>query len=128
MVQESVAEDIIGPEYVVDDEGVDLSGSMYLPLRFGRVSVMGLIDTGATVSVVHPTVFAKIARDTGAHLEEKESSLRLADGSSVDVLGVARLSFCVGSGSDAVEHMLKVACIEAPVVIELDFLRAQGCV
>ena len=88
---------------------------------------MGLIDTGSTVSVVHPSVLARLSEDCEIPLSRETGRLRLADGSVTGSLGTVQLDLQLGTGKDVWSHVMVVAEIEAPVVIGIDFLRKYQC-
>lgn len=103
-------------------------GSLYMPLEVNGVSVTALVDSGSTISVIHPVVFVKIARGGDVTLNGQEGKLRLADGSLASTLGNVQLKIRVGTSELPLEHEMVVAPVEAPVVLGLDFLRAHGCI
>ena len=75
------AKQMFGPNQDTVELETDATGSLYLPLFVSRVSVMGMIDTGLTVSVVHPSVLAMWSEDSEIPLNSETGRLRLADGS-----------------------------------------------
>ena len=78
-----------------DDNEIELETyttvSLYLPLPKSGVSVMGLLDTGSTVSVVHPSVLSRLSQDYDICLNCESGGLRLADGSDTESLGTVQL-------------------------------------
>ena len=102
-------------------------GCLYLPLRMNDVSVVALIDTRSTVSVVHPSVLAKIPSDVEVHLRDRSGRIRLADGSETESLGTVQLRVPLGTGKDMWTHEWIVAEIESPVVLGVDFLQMHQC-
>ena len=88
---------------------------------------MGLLDTGSTVSVVHPSVLSRLSQDSEICLNSEIGRLRLADGSATESLGTVQLDLQLGTGKDIWPHMMVVAEIEAPIVIGIDFLRKHQC-
>ena len=54
---------LFGPDDNEIELETDTTGSLYLPLLVSGVSVMGLLDTGSTVSVVHPSVLSRLSQD-----------------------------------------------------------------
>ena len=39
----------------------DRMGSLYISLRINEIPVMALVDSGSTLSVIHPTVLSRIS-------------------------------------------------------------------
>ena len=121
------AKQMFGPNQDAVELEIDATGSLYLPLFVSGVSVMGLIDTGSTVTVVHPSVLAMLSEDSEIPLNSETGRLRLADGSFTGSLGTVQLDLQLGTGKDIWSHVMVVAEIEAPVVIGIDFLRKYQC-
>ena len=88
---------------------------------------MGLLDTGSTVSVVHPSVLSRLSQNSEICLNSEGGRLRLADGSATESLGTVQLDLQLGTGKDIWPHMMVVTEIEAPIVIGIDFLRKHQC-
>ena len=126
MAQGSAAPMIGGPHSGRIKLGRDDMGSLYLPLVVGGAEVMALIDSGSTVSVIHPSVLARVQDNGTAVLYGSKCQLRMADGGILDSAGSVRLRLGVTDGVH-VEHELVVAPVDAPLVIGLDFLRVHGC-
>ena len=118
---------LFGPDDNEIELETDTTGSLYLPLLVSGVSVMGLLDTGSTVSVVHPSVLSRLSQDSEICLNSEIGRLRLADGSATESLGTVQLDLQLGTGKDIWPHMMLVAEIEAPIVIGIDFLRKHQC-
>ena len=123
----SAAKRMFGPNHDIVELETDAAGSLFLPLLVSGVSVMGLIDTGSTVSVVHPSVLARLSEDCEIPLSRETGRLRLADGSVTGSLGTVQLDLQLGTGKDVWSHVMVVAEFEAPVVIGIDFLRKYQC-
>ena len=103
-------------------------GSLYISLRINEIPVMALVDSGSTLSVIHPTVLSRISGEQDMVRKSPSGQLRLADGGLVDTLGTVQLSLRLGSDSYFIQHEMVVAAVEAPAVIGLDFLHGHGCV
>ena len=83
---------------------------------------MCLIDSGATLSVVHPSLIARIQGLHTLTIEEHEGCLRMADGNNIDIKGKVLLDLHLG-GCHAIKHTFFIADVEAPLVIGMDFLE-----
>ena len=71
--------------------GEDSSGSLYLTADINGVQVSVLLDSGATVSVIHPSVLSKVLLRGDVPLEGRPGQIRIADGSVLDTQGSAKL-------------------------------------
>ena len=105
----------------------DGTGSLYLPMKIGGVDVMGLVDTGSTISVIHPSIAAMISRSVSVPHSSRTGMIRLADGSVTSSLGLLSLGLSFGTCEGLWPHKMFVADIEVPVIIGVDFLRAHQC-
>ena len=72
------------------DLEIDETGCLYLPLTIAGISVLGLLDTGSTISVVHPSFSMQISRNVNVPLKKKGTctKIRLADVSVVSSEGL----------------------------------------
>ena len=104
----------------------DRMGSLYISLWIYEIPVMALVDSGSTLSVIHPTVLSRIFGEQDMARKSPSGQLRLAE--LVDTLGTVQLSLRLGSDSYFIQHEMVVAAVEAPAVIGLDFLRGHGCI
>ena len=89
---------------------------------------MALVDTGSTISVIHPSVLSRIPQDVNTKMVDQSGRIRLADGSVTSTLGTVQLQFQLGTGKAHWGHEMVVAHIEAPVVIGMYFLETYQCV
>ena len=106
---------------------IDAAGSLYVPLLVNGVSVMALVDSGSTVSVIHPSVLGRSRGGREVTLERGPENILLADGSCVATIGCSPVTVEIGDADLACCHSMVVAAIDAPVVV-LDFLRAHKCI
>ena len=58
----------------------DWIGSLYISLRINGIPVMALVDSGSTLSVIHPTVLSRITGEQDIVRKSSSGQLRLADG------------------------------------------------
>ena len=70
---------------------IDAKGSLYLPMLIDEVSTMALVDTGSTISVVHPSILTRLPDDVAVQMNRQVGQIRLADGSMIDTLGTVQL-------------------------------------
>ena len=107
---------------------MDASGSLYIPLQIGSIEAMGLLDSGATISVIHPSVLSKVMKSSDVVLKRKRGKLQVADGNFVHTFGSAMLRLSTVDGLSSTVHEMVVAEVDTPVVIGVDFLKQHGCV
>ena len=89
---------------------------------------MALVDSGATISVIHPEVFERVTQGREGALLGDRSQIQLADCGPLETLGTSRLGIQIGDSELPIEHKMFVAAVEARAVVGLDFMRAHGCV
>ena len=61
----------------------DTLGSLYISLDLHGVTVFALVDSGSTISVIHPDVLGQIPGMVDADIEHPGGELRMADGGVV---------------------------------------------
>ena len=103
----------------------DTLGSLYVSVDFHGITVFALVDSGSTISVIHPDVLAQIPGMVGADDEHPGGELRMADGGVICTLGSVNLCMKIDTDNLSMEHKMVVAPVEAPAVLGLDFLRAH---
>ena len=106
----------------------DTLGSLYVSVDLQGITVFALVDSGSTISVIHPDVLARIPGMVDADIEHPGGELRMADGGVVRTLGSVNLCMKIGTDNLSMEHKMVVAPVEAPAVLGLDFLRAHRCI
>ena len=106
----------------------DTLGSLYVFVDLQGITVFALVDSGSTISVIHPDVLARIPGMVDADIEHPGGELRMADGGVVRTLGSVNLCMKIGTDNLSMEHKMVVAPVEAPAVLGLDFLRAHRCI
>ena len=88
---------------------------------------MALVDTGSTISVVHPTILEQSLEGRDVDLGKGPGHIRLADGSLVSTLGAAAVNVETTNEGTSMSHSMVVAAVESLVIIGVDFLRAYQC-
>ena len=125
--QESAACESNGPAEDPIELEIDAKGSMYLPMLIDEVPTMALVDTGFTISVVHPSILTRLPDDVAVQMNSQVWQIQLADGSMIDTLGTVRLKVQLGADKESWTHDWVVSEVETPVVIGVDFLRDHRC-
>ena len=98
--------------------------SVYLPMCICEVKTKFLIDTGAEVTTMSQKLFDRIPENVRPNMVKTECNVKLevADKGLVQVVGVADISFCVGS------HTYTWHVLIAPIeegLLGMDFLFAH---
>ena len=93
---------------------------------FVGASILGttincLIDSGSTITVIHPSQYYQIPTKARPVLQPDEENLRMADGSVVSTYGTVTLPILI-QGIEYL-HPMTVAEVEAPAVLGYDFLH-----
>ena len=96
---------------------------MFLRAEIGGITVSCLIDTGSSLSTIHPALYNRMTEKP--LLSESDVRLRMADGSLVPVCGEA--SFSVQIQGVSYTQTMAVAEIETPVVLGYDFMCEHHC-
>ena len=68
------------------------------------IPIMALVDSGSTISMIHPSVLDRIQRGHDVTLVGDMGQLRVEDGRTVETHGVVQLSFRVGTDPSPVLH------------------------
>ena len=89
------------------------------------VEVTFLVDTGANVTILKPSVVNKIPVLERPSLKHVDTSMLLANGSSLPFQGRGRFSIRIGD--QQVEHDVWVAEIELDGIIGMDFIKEHNC-
>ena len=103
-------------------------GSLYVSVDLQGITVFALVDSGSTISVIHPDVLAWIPGMVDADIERPGGELRMADGGVIRTSGSVNLCMKIGTDNLSMKHKMVVAPVEVPVVLGRDFLRAHGCI
>ena len=106
----------------------NITDTTYGPLVTGSVfgvEVTFLVDTGANVTILKPSVVNKIPVLERPSLERVDTTILLANGSSLPFQG--RGHFSIRIGDQQVEHDKWVAEIELDGIIGMDFFKKHNC-
>jgi transposase InsO family protein/predicted aspartyl protease len=114
-----------GLNKILEIRNTDQQDGLYLPVNIGGVDINCLIDTGSTITVLHPRKYEAMSEDSRPPLEDEVVKLRMADGGLVVPLGSAL--FKVRIQGRVYEQRIIVAEVEAPVVLGYDFLHKYDC-
>ena len=96
---------------------------MFIRAEIGGITVNCMIDTGSSLSTIHPALYNRMTEKT--LLSESDVRLRMADGSLVPVCG--EVSFSVQIQDVSYTQTMAVAEIEIPVVLGYDFMCEHHC-
>ena len=98
------------------------------PLVKGRISgveVTLLVDKGANITIVKLSVLNMMNTSERPPLKQVETSMLLADGSSLLFLACGCFNVCLGE--EEVSHDVWVAEIERDGIIGMDFIKEHNC-
>ncbi len=98
---------------------------LFVLMQIGGNDVNCLVDTGSTLSVLHPSRYEAIPEEIRPNLEYMNNYLRMADGGLVTLLGKATFTILVDGRS--FEQEMMIADIEVPAVMGYDFLHRYEC-
>lgn len=90
----------------------------------GGVSVKFLLDTGSSVTIIHPHTWEQLPLDIRQSLRPWDQSIIAAEGSTLQVLGCTEV--VVRFGKFHRRHLLLVAPITQPGILGMDFLTLHG--
>jgi hypothetical protein len=81
----------------IDDSYTPLFGSLlYLYLHFQDVKIVALLDSGCTTNLMSVTLYNRLPKSVKSALKELSfNKLELANGSSITMLGTARVNVYV---------------------------------
>ena len=99
---------------------------LYVVANINGERVNCLIDTGASLTVIHPDKYFNIPEKVRPPLEPINSNLRMADGGRIPAMGKTSLALDFGQGV-VVEQSMVVADVEAPLVLGYDFQYSNSC-
>lgn len=99
--------------------------ALYLEAQIGDIDINCLIDTGSTLSVIHPKKYYAIPEKMRPNLSKSTAHLCMADGSEVESLGFA--DFHLSIDGIFVKQQMVVAKIDAPLILGYDFLHSNNC-
>ena len=94
---------------------------MFVNIGLCGIQCNSLIDTGSTLSVIHPDKYYTISATSRPALQPTSGELVMGDGGTVTPLGLIEADVQVGSGPQ-VHHQFIIADIQVPAVLGYDFL------
>ena len=101
---------------------VQASTGIYVPVEVCGIHTEWLLDTGCNVTLLSEEMYHRIPKPDRPQLKHHASSLRVADGSPLTVLGEATFPLTVG-GLER-KHTVIVAKFLAGGIIGMDFMSA----
>ena len=99
--------------------------SLYLPININGIHVNSLIDSGSTLTVLHPDTYHQIPLASRPSINGDIVKLRMADGSIISSLGEVDVKISIKGQS--FEHTATLADVESSAVLGYDFLKKHGC-
>ena len=88
-----------------------------------KMKISALIDTGSSISIIHPKRFAALPEEVKPEIKKGKSLLKMADGGLVQSEGQVTLELDI-DGS-IFRHEFLLADVQASAVIGWDFMKAH---
>ncbi len=98
---------------------------LFVLLQIGGNDVNCLVDTGATLSILHPSRYEAIPYEIRPKLEYINNDIRMADGGLVKLQG--RATFTIVIDGEVIRTRMVIADVEVPAVMGYDFLHRYNC-
>ena len=101
----------------------------YVNISLENLSMVGLLDTGADISVMNPIVLTKlrkIGRRVKVEKSEKEAIIT-ASNEKVKIIGVINVNISIGNDTCMIRFYL-VPDLEPHVILGVDFLKSKGAI
>jgi hypothetical protein len=98
---------------------------LYIRAQMYNQNINCLVDTGSTITVLHPTKYLSIPETVRPALNSGNVQLRMADGGVVSSLGSTVLTFHING--KMLRQRMVIAEVEAPIVLGYDFLYEYDC-
>ena len=99
---------------------------LYIVSYVNGIRMNCLIDTGASLTVIHPSKYLSIPEQGRPPLQKIDRHLRMADGGQIPAIGKTILTLDFGRGVK-VDQTVVVADVEAPLVLGYDFQFLNKC-
>lgn len=99
---------------------------LYVKAEIYQKNLYCLVDTGASMSVIHSKIYKNLSNHTQNRLEPYESKLKIADGRQVQPLGKIKLPLAIDN--QIIWQNFIVAEIDLPIVLGYDFLYENKCI
>ena len=116
----------LGPKRKILDinEGLSNDG-LYLKANIYGINVNCLVDTGATLSILHPAKYRQIPENLRPKLQPATGNLKTADGGSTVPEGYALIP--VSIANHIYWSKMVIASVDGPAAIGYDFLFENQC-
>ena len=99
---------------------------LYVKAEIYQRNLHCLVDTGASMSVLHSKIYQNLPAQNKNKLKPYENELKMADGRNVKPLGTIRLPLVLDE--QMIWQNFVVAEIDVPVVLGYDFMFENKCV
>ena len=97
-----------------------------LPVIINEARLDGLVDTGASLSVINPDLLFRKTMKDRREIRPLPYKVRMANGELLDTQGQTLVPVTLPDGN-LVEQPMVVADVDIPLIFGLDFLRKQKC-
>ena len=100
----------------------------WVTVNIGEQTIRALVDTGASVTVIHPGIYQNMPEEMRPPLVNKQGvKIKVANGESIRNYGQTSLEFQFEKGP-TVTHQAFVCDMDIPLIIGYDFLLRFHCI
>lgn len=99
---------------------------LFVPVRIGGVEINCLIDTGATMSVLHKKKYDSIPPWRRPQLQTTQGQLEMGDGRHIQPLGAIDCNLWVNRTLTMTQRLIVVEELSVPCILGFDFLSKNG--
>ena len=101
------------------DNGLYIQGQIY------DQNISFLIDTGASVTIISPTIYNKLPQGKRPKLKPIDTTMTAADGKNINCMGTGWFHLTIDQTT--YQHQIWVADINLNAILGLDFLNKHEC-
>lgn len=105
---------------LLEDEVAE--GGLYVPITICGIEIMAFVDSGSTVTTIHPDLFEKITRADTVPFKQCDRNVIVGNNDKVRATGATELDICF-RGGDSYKHKTLIADLALPFIIGKDFMK-----
>ena len=101
----------------------------YVNISVESISMIGLVDTGADISVANPIILSKLRKiGKRVHVEKSEKeAIVTANNEKIKITGVISVNISIGNENCKVRFYL-VPDLQPHIILGIDFLKSKGAI
>ena len=100
---------------------------LYIPVQFDQMRVAALIDTGSSICVLSKDLYNQLPERFKLSFEQVNQDIRLANNSTVEVFGLAKILVQVPQGKREIDVYI-LPFTSHPLILGTGFLRDNNIV